>query len=243
MNMKVTKKLLVIGHRGANSIAPENSLKAFQKAIELGADYIEFDVQESKDEEIVVIHDENTLRTTGHDGEIKEMNLREIKSLDCGEGEKIPTLQELIDLTKNKINYNCEIKVKGIAPKVVNIFKSANLNKNTIFSSFIHRELLEIKDLKVKFQLAALEPTSIGNLKDWNYKKSMIMNASSHEFYAINPLYKLVDQKFVKMAHDHNLKVFPYTVDSKIAIKKMIKFGVDGIITNDIQKVKELIES
>ena len=91
MNEKFKRKPWIIGHRGANSIAPENTLKAFQKAIDLGADCVEFDVHESKDGEVVIMHDPDIFRTTGqkHHGLIKDMTLEELRTLDCGEGEKI----------------------------------------------------------------------------------------------------------------------------------------------------------
>ena len=119
--------VLLIGHRGANKIAPENTLKAFQKAIDLKADYVEFDVHQSKDGEIVVIHDSKTLRTTGYKGVIEEMNLKEIKELDAGEGEKIPTLDELLHLTKGKIGLQLEIKTPGMAQKIVSALKKLDL--------------------------------------------------------------------------------------------------------------------
>ena len=98
-----SRNVLLIGHRGASAIAPENTLKAFQKAIDLKADYVEFDVHQSMDGELIVIHDPNTFRSTGHKGSIEKMSLAEIKELDAGEGEKIPTLDEIIQITKGKI--------------------------------------------------------------------------------------------------------------------------------------------
>ncbi|MFX1310021.1 MAG: glycerophosphodiester phosphodiesterase, partial [Promethearchaeota archaeon] len=80
--------MLIIAHQGASSITPPNTLKAFRKAIELNADFIEFDLHLSRDGEIVVIHDSNTLNTTGYDGLVNQMTLRELKQLNAGEGEK-----------------------------------------------------------------------------------------------------------------------------------------------------------
>jgi len=97
------KDILIIGHKGASAIAPENTLKAFKKAIELKADMVEFDIHKTKDGEIVIIHDSDTLSITGVQGLIKEMTLEEIKKLDAGEGEKIPTLLELIKVAKEKV--------------------------------------------------------------------------------------------------------------------------------------------
>lgn len=236
-----SKNTLIIGHRGANKEAPENTLKSFRKAIELGADYIEFDVHESKDGVLVIMHDPSTLRTTGYPGLISHMTLDKLKELDCGNGETLPTLEELIELAKGKINFQCEIKADGIAKKVVKIFREENLIESTIVSSFDHDELKKIQKIEPKLKLAALEPSGVGWIKDWFKKKEIIDNAISNNFYAIHPLYKLVNKEFIEYAHEKNLKVNSWTVDSKNAMKKLIKYGIDGIITNDIKRAKELL--
>lgn len=87
MNIK-SKNVLLIGHAGASKLAPANTLKSFQKAIDLGADYIEFDVHISRDGEIVIIHDRNTFATTGHSRLIKSMSLKELKTLNAGNGKR-----------------------------------------------------------------------------------------------------------------------------------------------------------
>ena len=119
--------ILIVGHRGAYRFPPENSLKSFREAINLNAEYTEFDIHQSKDGEIVIMHDENTFRTTGFNGLIKNMTLKELKELDCGDGEKIPTLHELIKIAKGKIGLFCEIKAKGLEEKLVEILTEENL--------------------------------------------------------------------------------------------------------------------
>lgn len=233
--------ILIIAHRGASKVAPENTLKAFKEAIHLKADGIEFDLQETVDGEYVIIHDYDTLRTTGVEGNVEEMTLKELKKLDFGEGEKIPTLNELIKLTKGKIFLNCEIKVKGIIKKVNEIFKDAKMQDSVIISSFLHEELLSLREIESETKLATLVPVKPGNFSDWSFKKSLIDFTKENNLYAINPLFKLVDKEFVNYAHENTIKVFPWTADSGIAMKKLIKFGVDGIITNDITRLKEVL--
>jgi len=231
----------IIAHRGANNIAPENTLKAFQKAIELGADMIEFDVRKTLDEKIVISHDNTLIRITGKIGSIKNMTLNELRELDFGEGEKIPTLEELITLTKGKIDLNCEIKVRGIEQKLVDIFRNADLLDSILISSFKNDVLIKIQKIEPKIRLAALNPSKCGWISSWISRKKIINVAKYNKFYAINPLFKLVNKKFIKKAHHNNIKIFPWTVDSDSAITKLIKIGVDGIITNDISKVKEIL--
>jgi len=236
-------QILIMGHRGASAIAPENTLKAFEKAIDLQADFIEFDVQETLDGELVITHDEDIRRITGHDGIISKMTLNELKMLDFGEGEKIPTLEELVKLTKNRIKLNCEIKVKGIIEKLIKIFRKWDILDTSIVSSFIHEELLAIQKLAPSIKLASLEPTP-GTIKiDWAKKKEMIEYCINNKLYGINPIIMMVDQQFIDFAHANNIKVFPWTVDSRVAIKKLIRLGADGIITNDITKVKDILQS
>ena len=241
MNEK-KNQILIMAHRGASKIAPENTLRAFRKAIELKANFIEFDVLQSSDRELVITHDENVSRLTGKKGLVEELTLKELKELDFGEGEKIPTLNELIETTKGHINLNCEIKVEGIAKKTIEIFRNYDIIDATIVSSFLHDELLKFQSEEPKLKLASLEPIP-GTLKlDWNVKKKMIDYCVNNNLYAINPIVMMVDLQFVDYAHDNEIKVFPWTVDSKISIKKLIKYGVDGIITNDIETVRDILK-
>jgi len=235
------KKVLIFGHRGANSIAPENTLKAFKKAIELKADFIEFDVQMSQDRQLVITHDLDIERLTGEKKYVKDLTLDELKSKDFGDGEKIPTLEELIKETKGKICLNCEIIVEGITSKVVDILRKYDVIGTTIVSSFKHEELLKIQKLEPDLKLASLEPTKYLSEYKWDLKQEMLKFCISNKLFAINPFYPLVDQQFVDYTHKYNINVFPWTVDSKPSIRKLIKYGVDGIITNDITRVKDIL--
>ena len=239
--MNANNRIIIMGHRGASKIAPENTLKAFKEAIRLKADSVEFDVQETVEGEIVIIHDYDTLRTAGTEGIIKQMTLKELKKLNFGNGEQIPTLLELVELAKDKISLNCEIKVEGIAKKIIQIFQDADILDSTIVSSFIHEELIKIQKIEPQLKLATLVPTEAGKFSDWNYKKKLIDYTSENNYFAINPLYKLADKQFIEYAHEKNIKVFPWTVDSGIAMKKLINMGTDGIITNDISRLKEVL--
>ena len=239
--MNANNRIIIMGHRGANKIAPENTLKAFKEAIRLKADAVEFDVQETVEGEIVIIHDYDTLRTAGTEGIVKEMTLKELKKLNFGDGEQIPTLLELIELAKDKISLNCEVKVEGIAKKIIQIFQDADILDSITVSSFLHEELIKIQKIEPQLKIATLVPTKAGKFSEWNYKKKLIDFTSENNYYAINPLYKLADKRFIEYAHEKNIKVFPWTVDSGIAMKKLINMGTDGIITNDISRLKEVL--
>ncbi|MFX1469224.1 MAG: glycerophosphodiester phosphodiesterase [Promethearchaeota archaeon] len=237
----MNKNILIIAHRGANSIAPENTLKAFQKAIELGADMIEFDVRKTLDDRIVISHDNSLIRITGKLGSIKSMTLEQLRELDFGEGEKIPTLEDLINLTKGKIGLNCEVKVRGIEQKLVDIFRSADILDSTVISSFKDDVIIKIQQIEPKVKVAALNPNKSGWISSWISRKKMIKKARFNKFYAINPIHFLINRKFIDKAHYSNLKVFPWTVNSESRMEELVRLGVDGIITNDVQTLKNCI--
>lgn len=239
--MSSKEKVLIVAHRGSSSNAPENTLRAFKMAIELEADFIELDIHETKDGELVITHDKDLYRITGKNGLIKDFTLEELKSLNFGEGEKIPTFQEVIELTRGTIYLNCEVKVKNISKKVNDILKKYHFIDSVIVSSFLHNELLKFQKIEPKLKLASLEPTNYAKNYSWDIKKKMIQFCINNNLFAINPFYPLVDQQFVDFAHNHDIKVFPWTVDSKPLIRKLIRFGVDGIITNDISKTKKIL--
>lgn len=233
--------MLIFAHRGASNIAPENTLKAFKKAIELQADFIEFDVHQTKDKKIVVIHDGNTFRTTGRLGIIKSMTLEEIKQLDCGDGETIPTLEEVIELAKGKISLNIEVKARGFTEELVRTINKSEIIEAVIISSFKHDILLKVQKLDSRIKLASLEPTRVGWVKSWISRKKLLKNATENKFFAINPYHKLVNRKFINKTHNNNIKIYPWTVNSDFAIRKLIEMGVDGIITNKIYRAKEIL--
>ncbi|MHA1670018.1 MAG: glycerophosphodiester phosphodiesterase [Promethearchaeota archaeon] len=236
-----------MGHRGARNIAPENTLLAFQKAIELKANYIEFDVFKSKDGEIVVTHDPELSRLTGHSGFVEDLTLKELKTLDFGEGEKIPTLLDVIYLTKGKIGLCVEVLSTNIGKKLVQLLRESDLVKNTIISSFNFKELKKIQKLEPNFKFASLIPYghADNNPKwiNWKIKKKAIDRAAKNDFSFIHPHYVIVNKQLIDYSHRQNLKVTVFTVDVKPAMKKLIRYGVDGIITNDIIAAKEVINN
>jgi glycerophosphoryl diester phosphodiesterase len=236
--MNEKRRVLIIGHRGASNIAPENTLKAFQKAIELGADYIEFDNRLSKDSEIVVMHDNNTLRTTGHNAEVRDMTLKELKSLDCGEGEQIPTLLEVIEIAKGKIGLQIEVCAGGMAEQLVSVLRDNDLIQSSIISSFQYKELLNIQKLEPNLKLAFLWLEVIVSPE---MIKKFTQKAIRKNLYAVHPPYKTIDIDYLNFAHKNNLKVNIWTVNSKEAMKKFIQMGVDGIITDNIQNAKKAL--
>ncbi|MHA1824143.1 MAG: glycerophosphodiester phosphodiesterase [Promethearchaeota archaeon] len=220
-----------MGHRGASSEVPENTLKAFERAIELNADYIEFDLQKTLDNEIVISHDSDLLRTAGILKSLREMSIEEIKKIDIGEGERIPTLHELIAITKGKIKLLPEIVAPGIANDVINVLREGSLINSSIVSSFDITELLKVKEIEPGLKIGYLIPRALTRTR---MVKRYVQRAIDNEFYAIHPYYPIVDKEFVDMAHNSGLKVNVFTVNEEDMMIKLINLGVDGIFTDDI---------
>jgi len=233
---------LIIGHRGAYDEAPENTLKGFKKAIELGADYIDFDVHQSQDGALVVIHGNDILRRMGYNNAIDEMTLSELKKLDFGEGETVPELWEVLKLAKGKVKLICEIKVKGISNNIISLLRDEDVLDSTIIHSFFVDVLLEVKKLEPKLDLALILPINEEYLPEWDKRKELIDTVIKLNFPIIETRFKNVDELFVLYAHKHNLKLFVYTMNTKKTMERMVKLGVDGIIVNSISKAKEILE-
>jgi len=230
--------ILIIGHKGASSIAPENTLKAFQKAIELKADYVEFDIHITKDGEIIIIHDSDTFNATGVKGLIKDMNLDQIKNLDAGEGEKIPTLRELISITQKKMGLQIEIKSTNFLDKLTQILKEEDLLSTSIVSSFMLDELLKLKLLEPSVKVGLLLSEDMVRPK---LIKRKIKKVSENNFYSIHPPFNTTDKEIVDFAHNFGLKVIVWTVNDREIMENLIELAVDGIITDDISLANEVL--
>ncbi|MFX1502485.1 MAG: glycerophosphodiester phosphodiesterase [Promethearchaeota archaeon] len=239
MSQKINKPL-IIGHRGAYDEAPENSLKGFKKAIELGADCIEFDVHKSYDGALVVIHNVDILRRMGINRPINQMTLKELQKLDLGEGERVPELWEVLKIAKGKIKLLCEIKAKGISEKVINLFRDEKIINSTIIQSFLIDELLEVRNIEPHLELAAIVPIDEDYIPEWDKRKKMVQEVITFNFPIIVTRYKNVDKELIDYSHEHNLKVFAYTINTKRTMMRMTEMGVDAIIVNSISKAKKL---
>jgi len=211
---------LVIGHRGASSEAPENTLKAFERAIELNADFIEFDLQKTLNHEIIISHDSDLLRLAGKMKSLRDMSLEEIKRIDIGEGERIPTLHELLAITKEKIKLQLEIIAPGIVNDLIKILREENLINTSIVSCFNIMDLLKVKEIEPGLKIGYLIPKALTKIR---MVKRYVQRAIDNEFYAIHPYYPIVDKEFVNLAHKNGLKVNVFTVNEEDMMRKLIK--------------------
>jgi glycerophosphoryl diester phosphodiesterase len=215
-------KMLKIGHRGARGYDPENTLIAFQKAIDLGADGIELDVHLSADGELVVIHDETIDRTTNAKGVVVALSKSELKKFD------IPTLTEVFDLVNQKCFINIELKGNHTAEPVVALIQKYILEKNWKYSDFLvssfdWNALQEVAFLDEKIAIGVLTETDL-NLA-FTFAKFIKAKSIHPDFEFLTP------ENTLKM-QEKGLQVIPWTVNEPSDIQKMKALKVDGIISD-----------
>ena len=247
-------KINVISHRGANIYAPQNTLPAFRKSVEIGVDGFETDVHLSKDGVPVICHNYTIDKTSNGKGSISQMTLEELKSYDFGsyfseryKDTPLPTLDEFLELvTKTDIKIlNIELKEPKeneteIVSETIRLVKEYGLFDKLLISSFAPKLLVEAKEIDPQ--------TKTGLLYSPNSKDVLTIARKPIEFAmgikvdALHPYYMFVGEDYVKNAHLAGIEVNPWTVDSVKAIERMIGCGVDGIITNFPDVVKGLIE-
>lgn len=220
--------MLKIGHRGAKGYEPENTLIAFEKAINLGVDGIELDVHLSSDNELIVIHDETVDRTTNGKGEVNQLSLKELKALKIEITEKIPTLNEVLDVVNKRCFINIELKGIGTAQPVIQLITHYISEKNWdynnfIISSFDWKMLEETHSLDSKIKIGVLTEESIDKALAFAKK----INA-----FSIHPDYELLSKENVILMQQNGFEVYPWTVNSENAIQKIKSFNVNGIISD-----------
>jgi len=235
-------KVKITAHRGASGYAPENTLASMKEAINMKADIAELDVQETLDGKIVLLHDDLLKRTTGSDKNLWELNYDEVKKLDAGswygekfKGELLPSLADVIDLVRGKIQLNIELKNNGheknLEERTVKVVKEKNFSKNCFFTSFDYPKIRRVKEI---------DPTLKAGLIFKTIPDSFNVFTANMELLSVH--FSLVDAEFVKKAKENNKEVHVWTVNDETEMKRLIDLGVTSIITNYPDKLKKVLD-
>jgi glycerophosphoryl diester phosphodiesterase len=223
----------VIGHRGAAGHAPENTLTSFHKAVQLGADMVELDVHLCATGEPVVIHDDTVDRTTDGSGRVRDLSLEDLRRLDAGGGERVPTLVDVIDEMSGRTALNVELKGLGCVDRVHEVISDAVgdglMSQDGFLVSSFHLGMLEwMRALSDDVRLGVLVKEDPAQVFDF---------AQRIHAYSVNPYHKRMGLEFVSSAHGRGLKVYPWTVNEPGDIAKAKAMGVDGIISDYPERV------
>jgi glycerophosphoryl diester phosphodiesterase len=228
----------VIAHRGASGRQPENTLSAYALAVEMGADMIEIDLHRTRDGAIVVTHDEE-LAGLGGQGEVAEATLEEVRALDAGGGERVPTLPEVLDGFGDSIDFNLELK-RGrhaeygeLERETLDEVQRRGLLRRTLFSSFFDPVLKRLRELSPEAR--------IGFLVSRRFPTRALERARAVGAEALHPQAPLVTRELVRDAHAEGLAVYVFTVDAPEEMRRMLDLGVDGLFTNHPDRMLALL--
>jgi glycerophosphoryl diester phosphodiesterase len=214
--------MLRIGHRGARAYEPENTLRSFKKALEIGVNAVELDVRKTRDHQLVVIHDADVKRTTDGKGLVSDLTVKEIKEFTAEKGEKIPTLKEALDFLDKKVKILIELKEEGVDEKVLSLVREGGLQKNVVVVSFSEEALRKVRKLDKEVE------TGLIYVKHKNPVKAALDLEASY----LLPLYRFTHSANVQKAHENGLKVIVWTVNKPEEVAEYAKKGVDGIASD-----------
>lgn len=233
-----------IAHRGASGYFPENTALAFEKAIAARADMIEMDCQLSRDGHVVIFHDERLSRTAGKQGRLKNKTLNQLEKLDVGrwrkksyEGERIPTLEEALEIVDGRADLCLDIKhfahgSHGIELKLLSIVSRYDYLDRTIFSSFDQRSLRRVRELAPE--------AHIGVILDATTRADPFPAAEELTAGSLHIHKELATQEFLKSAWEHGLDVHVWTVNEVREMERFVSLGVQGVVSDFPEKFSQV---
>jgi glycerophosphoryl diester phosphodiesterase len=225
------RRILRVGHRGAAGHAPENTIAAIRKGVSLEVDFVELDVRETRDGRLAVIHDEFADRTTNGSGPVCEMTWHQLQSLDAGNGEGVPCVEAALSAANGRAGVILEIKTPGIGPDLHRAVRTSNFEGPIIYASFLHAEILEIREMDpLAATMALMECVPVSGA------------AFAHDANAtlVGLCHDSATAEFIAALHDAGLKVLLYTVNEPRLIQRAIDFGADGLISDYPERIPKI---
>jgi glycerophosphoryl diester phosphodiesterase len=218
-----THKVLRIGHRGACGHEPENTLASIERAIALKCDLTEVDVQRTADGSLVLLHDERVDRTTNGKGPVAEMHLEEVRKLDAGRGQKIPTLEEALKAAHGRLGLILELKAEGLAYDVCGAIRAGGFPGEIIYASFLHDELQHVR---------RADPDARTLVLFKRLPKDPAAEAARLQATHVGLRFDSATKAIVNALHKARLTLFVYTVNKPADMARMRSLGVDGIVSD-----------
>lgn len=220
--------MLRIAHRGASGHEPENTLAALANALATKPDMLEVDVRLSKDRQVIAMHDAKVDRTTNGKGKVKTLTLKELKNLDAGNGEKIPTLEEILDFVKNRAKINIDLKEKDVIDPMLSVIEIYVKDKKYSYKDFL---------------ISAFRPDILKAVQHRNkniplalnfafFPKIFLFLSRTFNLQYIKPHRHVISKNIISIAHEKGWKVLVWTINKPKDIEKMKELGVDGILTD-----------
>lgn len=238
-DMRMNDEVAIIAHRGASASAPENTLASVQRAIEEGTDWVEIDVQETADGQVVVFHDSDFMKLAGVDRKIWEVTVDELSEIDVGskfasefKEERVPTLSQVLETCKGKAGVNIELKYYGhdqqLEQRVIELVESHQMTDEVIFMSLKNDAVAKMKSLRPQWKTGLLLSVSFGDLANLQA-----------DFLAINA--RFASRSLIRRAHALEKDVYVWTVNDPVTMAVMIGRGVDGLITDQPALARQVL--
>ena len=238
--VRIDQDVLVIAHRGAAGAAPENTLAAVGLAVEENADFVEIDVQETADGEVVVFHDSDFMKTAGVDLKIWDASFAEAREIDIGSWfdagfsqERVPTLAEVLERCKDGSKVTIELKYYGhdqrLEERVAEIVEAAGMEEQVILMSLDYDGVRKMKRLRPEWTVGLLAATAVGDLTELDA-----------DFLAVNA--GMATRSFVRRSRAQGKDVYVWTINDPVAMARMAAVGVDGLITDEPALARSVLE-
>jgi glycerophosphoryl diester phosphodiesterase len=229
----------VVAHRGAAGKAPENTLAAVRQAIEDGTDWVEIDVQETADGQVVVVHDSDFMKLSGNPLKTWQATFAQLRQIDVGSwfgpafaGERVPTLAEVLETARGAAGVVIELKYYGhdqaLEQRVVDIVEATDMASEVALMSLKYEGIQKVRALRPDWPVGLLSATALGDLAGLDA-----------DFLAVNT--GLAKLRFIRHAHAQGKQVFVWTVNDPVSMSRMISLGVDGLITDEPEMAREVL--
>jgi len=229
----------IIAHRGASAIAPENTLAAMRRAIDDATDWVEIDVQETSDDQVVVFHDSDFMKLAKIDLKIWDATMADLARIDIGShkdpafsSERVPTLSELLTTCKGKTKVVIELKYYGhdkdLEQRVLDIVNAHKMSSDVMYMSLNLDAVTKMKELNPKCRAGLLMSVLSGNIQD-----------TKADFLAVNAMF--VNRSFIQRAHASGKEVYVWTINDAVTMSRMIGIGVDGLITDKPDLARQVL--
>lgn len=226
--------LQIMGHRGAPREEPENTQRSLRRALEIGVDAVEVDVHLSRDGRVVVIHDDTVDRTTNGHGRVRDLTFAELRKLDAGKGERLPSLEEVIDLVRGRVHLVVEVKDPAAGLPVLRIFQEREIFPDAHVISFWHPLVKALKEQEPRLRTGVL-------LVGCPVDPAGMARAAKAEALVLN--YAYVTPELVAATHAHGLLVYVWNIDDVETLKAYLPLNLDGIGSNRPDLIVEYVKT
>jgi glycerophosphoryl diester phosphodiesterase len=251
MDLAAFDKPLIMGHRGYQARYPENTMASFLAAIEAGAQFVELDVTLTRDQQVVVMHDDTVDRTTDGNGRVSDLDLKALQQLDAGSwfdprfaGERVPLLKDVLQQLAPRAHLNIEIKAHHktdpgliglVEQKVIDLVWATTVKKEVLVSSFDPEVLKRIKQLDPSMAVAFISETS-----PFGETRALCLELG---VFSYHPHLAFLERDLVAALHTEGVYIFPWNVEKAEDINRAFSLGVDGLIAKDPAMVLDIYGS